>query len=313
MRIQLPFAVLIVTVFACSMHAVPAQAQRVFVSATGSDGNPCTFASPCRSFQHAHDVASSGGEIDVLDPAGYGPLTITKAISIQGHDFSGISVPSGGTGITINAGASDRISLRGLLLDGSGGAAQGISIAGAGFVDIDECVIRNFSNDGIFHGSAGSQLFVSNSLLTGNESLTVDIRVGGSATTRATFSRVQVNGPSIVGIRAGGTGLASNGALLVTVSDSNIAGSDTGVGAENEAGSAGPVAVLVTRSSIVAGTLGLLAQGNNVFLRVHESAIAHNAAGWSASDGATLTSWGNNAFNDIGGNGDGPPPTTPLE
>src|ERR1700686_5098439 len=64
--------------FAAMLSAVPAQAQRVFVSATGSDGNPCTFASPCRSFQHAHDVVAAGGEIDVLDPAGYGALTINK-------------------------------------------------------------------------------------------------------------------------------------------------------------------------------------------------------------------------------------------
>src|SRR6516162_4145543 len=85
--------------FVCSMHADPAQAQsRVFVSATGSDGNPCTFAAPCRSFQHAHDVTSANGEIDVIDPAGYGPLTISKSISIQGHGFSGISVPSSGVG-----------------------------------------------------------------------------------------------------------------------------------------------------------------------------------------------------------------------
>src|ERR1700740_2887753 len=89
--------------FFCSLHTDPAQAQRLFVSATGLDGNPCTFASPCRTFQHAHDVTGANGEIDVLDPAGYGSLTITKGISIQGHGFSGISVPSGGTGITINA------------------------------------------------------------------------------------------------------------------------------------------------------------------------------------------------------------------
>src|SRR5215472_15413083 len=120
MRTQLPLVLLVAAVFACSMHANPAQAQRVFVSATGSDGNPCNFASPCRSFQHAHDVAPAGGEIDVLDPAGYGAVTITKAISIQGHGFSGITVASGVTGITINAGSSDAITLNGLIIDGAG-------------------------------------------------------------------------------------------------------------------------------------------------------------------------------------------------
>src|ERR1700751_3399507 len=75
---------------------------RVFVAAQGSDSNPCTFAAPCRTFQHAHNSVVDNGEIDVLDPAGYGALTITHAISIQGHGFSGISAASGNA-ITINA------------------------------------------------------------------------------------------------------------------------------------------------------------------------------------------------------------------
>lgn len=78
MRTQLSFGLLFAVVLACSMHAAPAQAQRMFVAGTGNDSNPCTFVSPCRTFQHAHDVAATNGEIDVLDPAGYGPVTITK-------------------------------------------------------------------------------------------------------------------------------------------------------------------------------------------------------------------------------------------
>src|SRR5690348_9618582 len=95
-------------------HALPA---RVFVSGTGSDSNACTFPAPCRTFQHAHDSVAAGGEIDVLTPAGYGTLIINKAISIQGHGFSGISAPGGATAIFINAGPSDKINLRGLLID----------------------------------------------------------------------------------------------------------------------------------------------------------------------------------------------------
>src|SRR5271169_5317754 len=102
---------------ATALSAAPAQAQsRVFVAAQGSDGNPCTFGAPCRTFQHAHDTVAAGGEIDVLDPAGYGAVSITKSISIQGHGFSGVSVGSGGTGITISAGASGTVGLYGLLI-----------------------------------------------------------------------------------------------------------------------------------------------------------------------------------------------------
>src|SRR5262249_8526380 len=80
---------------------------RALVRGLGSDVNPCSFAAPCRSSQAAHDRSAAGGEIDVLDPAGYGALVIRKAISIQGHGYGGISADDG-TGVTINAGASDK-------------------------------------------------------------------------------------------------------------------------------------------------------------------------------------------------------------
>src|SRR5579862_7940 len=134
--------------FAVTLSAAPAQAQRVFVGATGSDGNPCTFASPCRSFQHAHDVASSGGEIDVLDPAGYGPLAINKAISIQGHGFSGITVPSGGNGITINAGSTDDVTLNGLLIEGGGVGSNGIVFNSGASLTVTGCVVQNLHTTG---------------------------------------------------------------------------------------------------------------------------------------------------------------------
>src|SRR5262245_64834593 len=101
---KLTFTAIAASLLAFSLIPDPAQAQnRVFVAAQGSDANPCSFALPCRTFQHAHDVVAVKGEIDVLDPAGYGALNITKSISIQGHGFAGISASSGNA-ITINAG-----------------------------------------------------------------------------------------------------------------------------------------------------------------------------------------------------------------
>src|SRR5262249_24278427 len=115
-RTTLPVA-LAAAIVGLLLTIAPIQAQpaRVFVGPLGSDANPCTFASPCRTFAHAHGVVAGGGEIDVLDPAGYGSVTITKSISIQGHGFAGISTTRGNA-ITINA-ASGKINLRELLLD----------------------------------------------------------------------------------------------------------------------------------------------------------------------------------------------------
>jgi hypothetical protein len=86
---------------AAMLPALPAQAQntRSFVSGLGNDLNNCSLAAPCRTFQHTHDQTNAGGEIAVLDTAGYGAVTITKSISIvnPGGVEAGISVPSGGT------------------------------------------------------------------------------------------------------------------------------------------------------------------------------------------------------------------------
>src|SRR5262245_53329779 len=109
-------SMLALTFLADSAHAQ----NRVFVAAQGSDANPCSFALPCRTFQHAHDVVAAKGEIDVLDPAGYGSVIINRAISIQGHGFSGISTPSGGTAVTINASSGDELNLRALIIEGAG-------------------------------------------------------------------------------------------------------------------------------------------------------------------------------------------------
>src|SRR5262245_63956926 len=120
--LRITLSAIAASLFALSINAGVAQAQptRVFVAAQGNDANSCTFALPCRTFQHAHDVVAAGGEIDVLDPAGYGQVIITKAISIQGHGFAGIAVASGGIGISVIAGDNDTVALNGLLIDGNG-------------------------------------------------------------------------------------------------------------------------------------------------------------------------------------------------
>ena len=111
-------------VLTAMLSSAPASAQntRSFVSAqSGSDSNNCTRLSPCRTFAVAFTNTVAGGEINTLDPGGYDPLTITHAISIvSGLGEAGVLVPSGGTGITINAGASDIINLRGLIIEGAG-------------------------------------------------------------------------------------------------------------------------------------------------------------------------------------------------
>jgi len=190
---------LLVVALVPALTALPAQAQRVFVSGSGSDSNPCTFAQPCRSFQQAFNTAPANGEIDVLDPAGYGPLTITNGISIQAHGFGGITQTTNGgySAITIEVTTSDPVTLNGLLLDGAGSGSFGIDIVSGGSVQILNCVVRHFTT-GIFQNTstASANLLIEDTIVSDNPNSGIDIEPSGGAPS-ATLSRITANNNNI--------------------------------------------------------------------------------------------------------------------
>src|SRR5262252_10201767 len=124
------------------MSSASAQVQRTFVSGLGSDANPCSRTSPCRTFAQALAGTNSGGEVVVLDSGGFGPATITRAVTITAPAgvYAGITVFSG-DGIDINAGHSDTVILRGLTINNEGGAGNGIVFASGARLQVESCVI----------------------------------------------------------------------------------------------------------------------------------------------------------------------------
>jgi hypothetical protein len=301
MRIQLPFALFVAIAFTCSMHSTPAQAQRVFVAATGSDSNPCSFASPCRSFQHAHDAAPAGGEIDVLDPAGYGALTITKAISIQAHGYAGIS-SSGVAAITINAGATDKVNLRGLLIDGLGIGNEGIVLNTGGSLLVQDCMVRNFTSYGIAAFPTGSsELVITNTVVsdvTTTGASAISIQPQGSAiTTKVALNHVEMD-QNDFGITIGSTKV---GTIDVTIVNSLIA-NNAGEGISVFLAGA-TVSVMVRDSTITNNSTGVDAQVSNSTIRLAHSTITANSTGWITSSGGVVNSYGdNNIDNNAAGN-----------
>src|SRR5262247_2954096 len=145
-------ALAILLALGLSSAPVHAQLARTHVSAaTGNDANDCNRLTPCRTFQKAHDSTLAAGEITVLDPGGYGALTITKAISIinDGVGEAGILVSGGLNGISINAGPSDAVSLRGLTVKGIGfGGGNGIVFNAGGSLTVEHCAIRTLDGGG---------------------------------------------------------------------------------------------------------------------------------------------------------------------
>jgi hypothetical protein len=284
-----------------SLSAMPAQAQRVFVAAQGTDGNPCTFAAPCRTFQHAHDTVAAGGEIDVLDPAGYGAVTITKAISIQGHGFSGISVAGSGVGITVNASATDAVSLNGLLIDGSGVGSRGILFNSGKSLVVASCVVRNVINDAMRFGpSAATQswLSVSNSFFTDSGNGIV-IATGGSGAATASIDRSGFYGNAF-GIEVAGN--RGTGALDVTVADSVAANNEnSGFMVHSLAGHS--VSTLSLMRVVSSGNdTGVFSFGPTATMLLAQSTVTANGTGFNAFIGGVIRSYGDNAVDDNIGN-----------
>ena len=131
--------------FASQAHA---QATRTWISGVGDDVNPCSRTAPCKTFAGAISKTQSGGEIDTLDPGGFGGGTVTKAITLasDGVGTAGILV-AGSNGITVNAPAGAAVFIRKLIIEG--GPIGSNSIAGvrviSGDVHIDDSVIHGFT------------------------------------------------------------------------------------------------------------------------------------------------------------------------
>src|SRR5690349_16725039 len=120
-RILLSLAA-IAAVVSLGAGAAQAQASRIWVSGVGDDANPCSRTAPCKTFAGAISKTAAGGEINCLDSAGYGAVTITKAMTIDCVGELGSVLVSGTNGIVIQAGASDTVNLRNLAFQGLNGS-----------------------------------------------------------------------------------------------------------------------------------------------------------------------------------------------
>src|SRR5688500_8618113 len=125
------------------------QATRTWVSGVGDDANPCSRTAPCKTFAGAISKTAASGEINALDPGGFGGVTITKSITIDGGGFIAGVLVSGTNAIVINAASTDTVTLRGLDVNGLGTGLNGIRILQAKTVNVEDCWIYRFTQNGI--------------------------------------------------------------------------------------------------------------------------------------------------------------------
>src|SRR4029450_2368621 len=166
-----------VFVFAFASMA-QAQATRTWVSGVGDDANPCSRTAPCKTFAGAISRTAAGGEINCLDPGGFGAVTITKPITIDCLHTEGGVLAAGTNGVNVHGAAGDRIVLRGLDINGAGSGVNGIVFTTGGSLHVEDSVISGMQN-GIYI-AAGNEIYIKNTYIRNNSNIGVLINSGGA-------------------------------------------------------------------------------------------------------------------------------------
>jgi hypothetical protein len=281
------------------------QATRTWVSGVGNDANPCSLTAPCKTFAGAISKTAAGGQISVLDPGGFGGVTITKSMSIVcQYTEGGVLVAGAGVnGIVVNGISTSVIYLRGLDIFGAGNAQNGVRFIAGASLTIEDSVIRSFNaSSGLgvsFQPSGASTLNISNTTVsnngtagTGGGILVQPTGAGGSANVVLNNVRVQNNANN--GLRVDTTGNTSFVATSVTIDDSQFTGNGNGVNVISPAGGT-VIGVLMDNASVTNNTgTGITANGANESIRVSNTVITGNATGLSAPNSGNLQTFSNN-------------------
>jgi hypothetical protein len=290
-----------------------AQATRTWVSGVGDDANPCSRTAPCKTFAGAISKTAAGGEISVLDPGGFGGVTITKSISINGEwaGEAGVLV-SGTNGIIINALSTDVVNLRGLFVEGLRNSASlsGVNIISAAEVHMQDMVIRDFRSSAnanvgngvlVNPGANNVKVSIDNSLIANNGTATSGAGVlvrptAGAATAQVVITRSTFQGNSL-GVRADNSG-GGSGAIKVQISDSTASASIAhGFVAVSTA--APSIQMFIDNStSVNNGGAGAKVDGANATMTIGRSSFSGNTgAGMLSANSGVLNSFRDNHSN----------------
>jgi len=259
-----------------------AQATRTWVSGVGDDANPCSRTAPCKTFAGAISKTTAGGEIDALDPGGFGALTITKAITLDGGGGQVVSVLVSGTnGIVVSAGTNDIVILRNLRINGIGTGLNGV-LFNSGTQLIENCDIFGFTQSGISaNTSTVSDLYVTNTYITNSVN-------GISLATSSAGMLVVIDRTRVFNVTTNGIGVNS-GIIDTEITNTAITSAATGLIV-----SGGSTRANVDTSAILNNTTAFNAAASGSIIRISNNIIYDNATNFTIAGGATIATTGNN-------------------
>ncbi len=276
-----------------------AQASRTWVSGVGDDANPCSRTAPCKTFAGAISKTAAGGEIDAMDPGGFGAVTITKSITIVGDGTMASVLVSGTNGIVVQAGPSDVVILRNIHINGIGTGINGIRFIAGGELHVEDCVIRGFTPQGIDVAPSGNaSFFVSDTNFRDNAVGAIYVHPGASANVSAMIDRVLMRG--------NGRGLRAEDGASVVVRNTTTAGNNLYGFVALAASRAVDLAIADSVSSLN-GAVGVYS-GALATVRISNMTITGNNVGLQAAGGAIISS----GTNTVTGNASNGAPTSTI-
>jgi hypothetical protein len=279
------------------------QATRTWVSGVGDDANPCSRTAPCKTWAGAISKTAPNGEIDALDPGGFGALTITKPITLDGGGGQvGSTLVSGTNGIVVAAGATDVVIIRNLRINGIRSGLNGISFISGKELSIENCVIFDFLTNGInISLNAAGTAHIVNSLIknVGNCAGTGCTTGNGNgifATSSSGTAMVTVYNTQIIGATNNGVEAGSNSRVIIDRSLISASGNN-GVLAD---GTAGTCNIGIDNSDILYGGNGTTASNSGCFVNVSHTTIAYNSGtAYNPITGGSVIAYGTGTVGNV--------------
>jgi len=283
--------------FCALTTAAQAQATRTWVSGVGDDANPCSRTAPCKTWAGAISKTSNCGEIDALDPGGFGGVTITKSITLDGGGGQVASILVAGTpGITIaNSDTVCRtVILRNLRIVGINSGTIGVNIVSSAFgaVSVENVQINQFTSQCLYVNATQPQL-----VNVVNSTLEFCAMGGLVATSPASTDKVNVYNSVFAG---NSVGITIHGNTLATVLSSEIVNNTTG----GVLADTGATAKLDIDRSTISNNLGYGVQATaGAIIDLSNSSVVFNSGQGLFANGGTINTWSNNYV--TGNNPDG--------
>jgi hypothetical protein len=283
-------AVVLASAVTTILSAMPANAQatRTWVSRNGSDSDPCSRTAPCKTFTGALSKTSINGEISCADSGGYGPVTITKSVTIDCTGSYASIIAGGTTGVLVNIAPSAddphrSVRLRGISINGAGAVGMagtrtgidGIRVVQATSVFVEDGVIGEFTQQGVeVAASTSVNLTLDNVLIRNVNGAGILLATSGGQVV-ASLNNVRVDGTPV--------GLSASGLTRANLRNVMLAHNTTGLRTQNADN-----IVNVDNMKVSFSTTGVLGSAGST-IRIANSTITQNVTGLNASGGSIVS------------------------